>query len=137
MSATATTTQATPKANKKPAARELTTVFGRHELPERTSILLNNEGLRNIGAALAAIKTCTNLLTHRESEADEGIPTLCNSTAYGLLAAIACCTELIDAQVNDHEPDGVIKPKGADAQKIESKAWLAQYRTHLAKGGAQ
>lgn len=134
---TATTTQAAPKANKKPAAREVTSVFALHELPEQTSIVLGNDGLRHISAALAAIKTCTNLLNHRETEADEGVPTLCSSTAYGLLAAIACCTELIDAQINDHEQDGVLKLKGADAQKIHSQAWQAWHRSYLAKKGAQ
>ena len=48
------TTQATPKADQKPAAIELNGVFERHELPVRTALLLNNEGLRQISTALAA-----------------------------------------------------------------------------------
>ena len=58
---------ATPKADQKPTAIEVNGVFERHELPVRTSVLLNNEGLRQISTALAAIRTCSDLLNHRES----------------------------------------------------------------------
>ena len=114
-----TTTQATIEVSSVPA---------RFELPERTAVLLNNEGLRSIGAALAAIKTCTDLLNHNQSEAGEGNPAFDSHVTSGLLAAIATCAQSVEAHVNGHEPDGVLVLKGEDAKEVDDKAWRAWHR---------
>ena len=133
---TATTTQATPKADQKPAAIEVNGVFERHELPMRASLLLNNEGLRQIGTALAAIRTCSDLLNHRESEAGEGLPTFCQQTAHGLLAAIATCATAIEAQVNAMDTEGALLLKGKDAEELDAAGFSLWHRNYLAKGGS-
>jgi hypothetical protein len=129
--------QQAPQANVKPVTREVTGVFDRHEIPVKTAVILTNGGLSRISAALAGIRTCTDLLTQRESDIEDDAPTLGSVAVHGLLSAIACCTELIDAHVNSTEPDGVIKIKGADADRIHSQAWAAWDRARLAKGGEQ
>ena len=135
MSAT-TTTQATPKANKKPAAIKVNGVFERHEVPMRASLLLNNEGLRQISTALAAIRTCSDLLNHRESEAGKGLPTFSQQTAHGLLAAIATCAHVIESQVNATDSDGALLLKGNDAKEIDAAGFRLWHRSDLAKKGA-
>ena len=132
---TATTTQATPKADQKPTAIEVNGVFERHELPVRTSVLLNNEGLRQISTALAAIRTCSDLLNHRESEAGEGLPTFCQQTAHGLLAAIATCVHAIETQVAATDADGALLLKGNDAKEIDAAGFRLWHRSDLAKKG--
>lgn len=116
---------------------ELDGVLERHELPERTSLLLNNEGLRQISAALAAIKTCTDMLNHREAAAGEGQPTFCRQTTHGLLAAITCCAAVIDAQVGAMDTEGGLVLKGNDAQELDAKAFEVWHRSYRAKGGMQ
>ncbi len=106
-------------------------VFERHELPVRTSVLLNNEGLRQITTALAAIKTCSDLLAHRENEIGEGLPTFCGQTAHGLLAAIATCATAIEAQVNAADTEGALMLKGDDAREIDAQAWRAWHRNQM------
>lgn len=133
---TATTTQATPKADQKPTAIEVNGVFERHEPPVRTSVLLNNEGLRQISTALEAIRTCSDLLNHRESEAGEGLPTFCQQTAHGLLAAIATCAHVIESQVNATDSDGALLLKGNDAKEIDAAGFSLWHRNYLAKSGA-
>ena len=125
----------TPKANKKPAAIELSGVFKRHELPVRASLLLNSEGLRQISTALAAIRTCSDLLNHRESEAGEGLPTFCQQTAHGLLAAIATCAYAIESQVNATDTEGALLLKGADAQELDAAGFSLWHRNYPAKKG--
>lgn len=132
---TATTTQATPKADQKPAAIEVNGVFERHELPMRASLLLNNEGLRQVSTALAAIRTCSDLLNHRESEAGEGLPTFCQQTAHGLLAAIATCVHAIETQVTATDADGALLLKGNDAKEIDAAGFRLWHRSDLAKKG--
>ena len=106
-------------------------VFERHELPVRTTILLNNEGLRQISAALVAIKTCTDLLAHRETEMGEVLPTFCGQTAHGLLAAIATCATAIEAQVNAVDTEGALLLNGDDAREIDAQAWRAWHRNQM------
>ena len=89
-------------------------VLERHELPVRTSVLLNNEGLRQISTALVAIKTCSDLLAHRENEMGEGLPTFCGQTVHGLLAAVACCTTVIENQINAVDTEGALLFGGGD-----------------------
>ena len=110
---------------------KLNGVFERHELPVRTSVLLNNEGLRQITTALAAIKTCSDLLAHRENEIGEGLPTFCGQTAHGLLAAIATCATAIEAQVNAADTEGALMLKGDDAREIDAQAWRAWHRNQM------
>ena len=105
-------------------------------LPERTSLLLNNEGLRQIGTALAAIRTCSDLLNHREIEAGEGLPTFCQQTAHGLLAAIATCATAIEAQVNAMDTGGALLLKGKDAEELDAAGFSLWHRNYLAKGGS-
>ena len=131
-----TATQASPKADQKPAAIEVNGVFERHELPVRTSVLLNNEGLRQISTALAAIRTCSDLLNHRESEAGEGLPTFCQQTAHGLLAAIATCATAIEAQMNAMDTEGALLLKGKDAEALDAAGFSLWHRNYLAKTGA-
>ena len=126
----------TPKANKKPAAIEVSGVFERHELPVRTALLLNNEGLRQISTALAAIRTCSDLFNHRESESGEGLPTFCQQTAHGLLAAIATCAHVIESQVNATDTEGALLLKGKDAQELDAVGFSLWHRNYLAKTGA-
>lgn len=132
---TATSTQATPKADQKPTAIEVNGVFERHELPVRASLLLNNEGLRQISTALEAIRTCSDLLNHRESEAGEGLPTFCQQTAHGLLAAIATCATAIESQLNATNADGALLLKGDDAKEIDAAGFSLWHRSDLAKKG--
>lgn len=115
---------------------ELDGVLERHELPERTSLLLNNEGLRQISAALAAIKTCTDMLNHREAAAGEGLPTFCPQTAHGLLAAIATCATAIEAQMNATDTEGALLLKGKDAEELDAAGFSLWHRNYLAKGGS-
>ena len=110
---------------------QLNGVFERHELPVRTTILLNNEGLRQISAALVAIKTCTDLLAHRETEMGEVLPTFCGQTAHGLLAAIATCATAIEAQVNAVDTEGALLLNGDDAREIDAQAWRAWHRNQM------
>ena len=112
-------------------ATPLNGVFERHELPVRTTILLNNEGLRQISAALVAIKTCTDLLAHRETEMGEVLPTFCGQTAHGLLAAIATCATAIEAQVNAVDTEGALLLNGDDAREIDAQAWRAWHRNQM------
>ena len=106
-------------------------VFERHELPVRTSVLLNNHSLRQISTALVAIKTCSDLLAHRETEMGEGLPTFCGQTAHGLLAAIATCATAIEAQVNAADTEGALMLKGDDAREIDAQAWRAWHRNQM------
>lgn len=115
---------------------ELDGVLERHELPERTSLLLNNEGLRQISTALAAIKTCTDMLNHREAAAGEGQPTFCRQTTHGLLAAITCCAAVIDAQVGAMDTGGALLLKGKDAEELDAAGFSLWHRNYLAKGGS-
>ena len=110
---------------------QLNGVFERHELPVRTTILLNNEGLRQISAALVAIKTCIDLLAHRETEMGEVLPTFCGQTAHGLLAAIATCATAIEAQVNAVDTEGALLLNGDDAREIDAQAWRAWHRNQM------
>ena len=106
-------------------------VFERHELPVRTSVLLNNEGLRQISTALVAIKTCSDLLAHRETEMGEGLPTFCGQTAHGLLAAVTCCTAVIEGHINAVDTEGALLLKGDDAREIDAQAWRAWHRNQM------
>ena len=106
-------------------------VLERHELPVRTSVLLNNEGLRQISTALVGIKTCGDILAHRETEMGEGLPTFCGQTAHGLLAAIATCATAIEAQVNAADTEGALMLKGDDAREIDAQAWRAWHRNQM------
>ena len=106
-------------------------VLERHELPVRTSVLLNNEGLRQISTALAAIKTCSDLLAHRENEMGEGLPTFCGQTVHGLLAAVACCTTVIENHINAVDTEGALLLKGDDAREIDAQAWRAWHRNQM------
>ena len=110
---------------------QLNGVFERHELPVRTSALLNNSGLREVGAALAAIRTCTDLLAHRETETGEGLPTFCGQTVHGLLAAISCCAVVIEAQVTGQAHEGSLVLQGEDAREIDAQAWRAWHRNQM------
>ena len=110
---------------------QLNGVLERHELPVRTSVLLNNDGLRQISTALVAIKTCTDLLAHRETETGEGLPTFCGQTAHGLLAAIATCATAIEAQVNAVDTEGALLLNGDDAREIDAQAWRAWHRNQM------
>ena len=110
---------------------QLNGVFERHELPVRTSVLLNNEGLRQITTALAAIKTCSDLLAHRENEIGEGLPTFCGQTAHGLLAALTCCTTVIENHINAVDTEGALLLKGDDAREIDAQAWRAWHRNQM------
>lgn len=110
---------------------QLNGVLERHELPVRTSVLLNNEGLRQISTALVAIKTCTDLLAHRETETGEGLPTFCGQTAHGLLAAVTCCTAVIEGHINAVDTEGALLLKGDDAREIDAQAWRAWHRNQM------
>ena len=110
---------------------QLNGVFERHELPVRTSVLLNNEGLRQISTALAAIKTCTDLLAHRETEMGEVLPTFCGQTAHGLLAAVTCCTAVIEGHINAVDTEGALLLNGEDAREIDAQAWRAWHRNQM------
>lgn len=112
-------------------ATPLNGVFERHELPVRTSVLLNNEGLRQISTALVAIKTCSDLLAHRETEMGEGLPTFCGQTAHGLLAALTCCTTVIESHINAADTEGALLLKGDDAREIDAQAWRAWHRNQM------
>ena len=106
-------------------------VFERHELPVRTSVMLNNEGLRQISTALVAIKTCTDLLAHRETETGEGLPTFCGQTVHGLLAAVTCCTAVIEGHINAVDTEGALLLRGDDAREIDAQAWRAWHRNQM------
>ena len=106
-------------------------VLERHELPVRTSVLLNNEGLRQISTALVAIKTCSDLLAHRETEMGEGLPTFCGQTAHGLLAAVTCCAAVIESHINAVDTEGALLLKGDDAREIDAQAWRAWHRNQM------
>ena len=106
-------------------------VLERHELPVRTSVLLNNEGLRQISTALVAIKTCGDLLAHRETEMGEGLPTFCGQTAHGLLAALTCCTTVIENHIAAVDTEGALLLKGDDAREIDAQAWRAWHRNQM------
>ncbi len=106
-------------------------VFERHELPVRTTVLLNNEGLRQISTALVAIKTCSDLIAHRETEMGEGQPTFCGQTVHGLLAALNCCATVIEAHVNAADAEGALMLQGEDAQEIDAQAWSAWHRKQM------
>ena len=110
---------------------QLNGVLERHELPVRTSVLLNDDGLRQISTALVAIKTCTDLLAHRETETGEGLPTFCGQTAHGLLAAISCCAVVIEAQVTGQAHEGSLVLQGEDAREIDAQAWRAWHRNQM------
>ena len=110
---------------------QLNGVLERHELPVRTSVLLNNEGLRQISTALVAIKTCSDLLAHRETEMGEGLPTFCGQTAHGLLAALTCCTTVIESHINAVDAEGALLLKGDDAREIDAQAWRAWHRNQM------
>ena len=110
---------------------QLNGVLERHELPVRTSVILNNSGLREVGAALAAIRTCTDLLAHRETEMGEVLPTFCGQTAHGLLAAISCCAVVIEAQVTGQAHEGSLVLQGEDAREIDAQAWRAWHRNQM------
>ena len=110
---------------------QLNGILERHELPERTSVMLNNSGLREVGAALAAIRTCSDLLAHRETEISEGLPTFCGQTVHGLLAAISCCAVVIEAQVTGQAHEGSLVLQGEDAREIDAHAWRAWHRNQI------
>ena len=110
---------------------QLNGVLERHELPVRTSVLLNNDGLRQISTALVAIKTCTDLLAHRETETGEGLPTFCGQTAHGLLAALTCCASVIESHIAAVDTDGALLLKGDDAREIDAQAWRAWHRNQM------
>ena len=110
---------------------QLNGVFERHELPVRTTILLNNEGLRQISAALVAIKTCTDLLAHRETEMGEGLPTFCGQTVHGLLSALTCCAAVIEHHISAVDTEGALLLKGDDAREIDAQAWRAWHRNQM------
>lgn len=112
---------------------QLNGVLERHELPVRTTVLLNNEGLRQISTALVAIKTCSDLIAHRETEMGEGIPTFCGQTVHGLLAALNCCATVIEAHVNAADAEGALMLQGEDAQEIDAQAWRAWHRNQQPK----
>lgn len=131
-------TQATPtpqEPDEQIHFRDVNGVYRWHEEPEDTTIVLQAEALRRIGAALAAIKTCSDLLNDRETDMANGTPALGQVEANGLLAAITCCAELIDSHVNDRPPEGVLKLKGEDAKEVGSQAWRTWHRNYMAKGG--
>ena len=126
-----TTTQATPK------TIELNGVLDRYELPQRTTAMLNNESLRQIGAALQAIKTCNDLLASRESDAGEGLPTLCGQTAHGLMAAITSCTLLIENHLSGSDADGALVLKDDAAREIDAAGFRLWHRNYTAQGGTK
>lgn len=135
--ATNTATQAAPipqEPDEQIHFREVNGVYRWHEEPEHTTIVLEAEALRRIGAALSAIKTCSDLLNDRESDMASGTPALGQIEANGLLAAITCCAELIDSHVNDRAAEGVLKLKGEDAKEVGSQAWRTWHRSYM-KGG--
>ena len=110
---------------------QLNGVLERHELPVRTTVLLSNEGLRQISTALVAIKTCTDLLAHRETEMGEGLPTFCGQTVHGLLAAVTCCTAVIEGHINAVDTEGALLLNGEDAREIDAQAWRAWHRNQM------
>ena len=112
-------------------------VLERHELPVRTSVLLNNEGLRQISTALVAIKTCSDLLAHRENEMGEGLPTFCGQTAHGLLAALTCCATVIGNHINAADTESALLLKGDDAREIDAQAWRAWHRNQMQQNQPQ
>ena len=110
---------------------QLNGVLERHELPVRTSVVLNNEGLRQISMALVGIQTCTNLLAHRETEMGEVLPTFCGQTAHGLLAALTCCATVIENHIAAVDTEGALLLKGDDAREIDAQAWRAWHRNQM------
>ena len=121
----------------KPEPIELNGTLQRHELPGHATLVLNSHGLRQISAALEAIRTCSDLLNHSASEAGEGLPTFCQQTTHGILSAIGCCAAVIESQVTATDTEGALLLRGADAQEIDSHAWRAWHRSYTAQGGTK
>jgi len=107
-----------------------------YEIPGKTTVVLGNEGLSKISAAIAAIRACNDLLNHNTGKTGDGKPAFCSHTAHGLLAAIACCTELIDSIVIPGAAETSVTLSGEDARKIDAQAWDAWSRKAMGKGGA-
>lgn len=118
-----TTTQTTP-----PADMPISGVFERWTTPGHHAIVLDGDAAAVTFAALDAIKTCTNLLAHRESELDDNHPTLCTVTTQGLLAAVACATEMLRLQLGGDACGVVCNLTGEVAQTIQKAAVVAAFK---------
>ncbi len=119
-----TTTQAAP-----PADMPIDGVFARWTTRGHHVIVLDAPAAAVTLAALDAIRTCTNMLSHRESELCDDQPTLDTLTTQGLLAAVACATEMLRLQLGEDARGSVYHLTGEAGEAIRNTAALA----HLAE----
>ena len=89
--------------------------------PGDSNVLLHEDALAQVNAALNAISTCANLLNSRE--VDRGDRELCSVVTHGLVAAIQTATELVRIVTTDGRPQGVLKLRGAHAKAASNAAW--------------
>ena len=106
-----------------------------HALPDE-SVFIGSSGLAHINAAMLAITTCADLLTHREIERT-GEKEPCSMVTHGLLAAIHSAATLAKMVANDGlDYDLTIKLKGKQSKELESAAVRANWEAFKEGGRA-
>lgn len=119
---TKSTTKATQAAPVIQAPETLET-FGvqRYWTVSNATVVLQDEALSKVRAALAAIRACNDLLNCREMARQAGEPTTAPEVAHGLLAAIDCAAELLAMHIQD-EPEGAYRLLGRHAKAVNDAA---------------
>lgn len=120
----ATQTEAITQDAPKPTAPE---VYGIEHFHARsdTSVFIGASGLAHINAAMLAITTCADLLTHREIDRTDET---CPMVTHGLLAAIHSAATLAKMVANDGlDYELVVKLKGKYSKDLENAANSAKW----------
>ncbi len=120
--ATNTATQAAPVIQ----APETLETFGvqRYWTVSNTTVVLQDEALSKVRAALAAIRACNDVLNCREMARHAGETVTAPEVAHGLMAAIDCAAELLAIHIDD-EPEGAYRLRGRHAEAVNDAAVCA------------
>ena len=129
--ATTKATQAAPE----PTAPEVHGIECFHAMPDE-SVFIGSAGLAHINAAMLAITTCADLLTHREIERT-GEKEPCSMVTHGLLAAIHSAATLAKMVANDGlDYNLTIKLRGQKSKELENAAVRANWEAFKEGGRA-
>ena len=122
---TKATTKATEAAPVIQAPETLET-FGvqRYWTVSNTTVVLQDEALSKVRAALAAIRACNDLLNCRETARHAGETVTAPEVAHGLMAAIDCAAELLAMHIQD-EQEGTYRLRGRHANAVNDAAVVA------------
>lgn len=132
--ATTKATQAAPVIQ----APETLETFGvqRYWTVSDTTLVLQDQALSKMRAALAAIRACNDLLNCREMARHAGETVTAPEVAHGLMAAIDCAAELLAIHIDD-DPEGAYRLRGRHAEAVNGAAACEWYAARCVEGGQQ